>query len=129
MPTANVTRVTASELCSCDVIYAKAIKAMPGIQSPIVLNIFLENSTFNICLFVSQSANGLRMKLIIIMTKYGSADNNAFCLILKCNTLFIYDGISVSNVQNPQLCAECAITKLITADDVKISFQGVLMIC
>lgn len=106
MPTANVTRPTAIELCDCDVMYANAINAKPGIQSPIVLNNFLENSTFKIRLFVSQSANGLSIKLIIIITKYGSADSSAFCLILKCKTLFMYDGISVSNVQNPQLCAE-----------------------
>lgn len=46
-------------------------------------------------------------------------------LILTPNTWFIYEGISVINVQKPQFCPQCAMIKDINGKEVHIDFHGV----
>lgn len=41
------------------------------------------------------------------------------------NTSFMYDGISVSNVQNPQFCAQCASSTAQNAFDLNIERHGI----
>lgn len=69
IPTARVTKVTANLAWLADVMKARQIKAVIGPHMPMVLNSFLENPTLRIFLLFSQSAKGLKIKLMIIMAK------------------------------------------------------------
>lgn len=44
--------------------------------------------------------------------------------MLNPRTAFIYDGINVNNVQNPQFCARCVKSNAHIGTEVDISFHG-----